>query len=261
MHFSHGRVVYLPCYLSQSGPKTRSVLRNCTAILIISFGLSLSLGLGISLSPPVSAAANAARVDLPVRLAEISGRVVQVLPDGSQLPVLVGAELTPGVTIRAEAGASASLVIDEGLRIRLEENSRLRVNTASREEVPGHTSGASSPPGVTCVRVGVTVDAGRAFFNLDGSREAYLDFRISTAPAAIVVRGTALSVAVADGGQTVVSVNRGGAEVLAAGASIFVPEQFQSLVRPGQPPSTPMALSEAEEREWTRVSGWLTPGG
>jgi hypothetical protein len=89
-------------------------------------------------------------------------------------------------------------------------------------------------------------------------------YRISTPTATIGVRGTIITITVADDGTTTVSVDEGVATVNAGGQTVEVNAGMTTTVAPGQPPApphqTPAAGPGVTEMDFLLADNVLPPG-
>jgi len=166
-------------------------------------------------------------------ITRISG-VVTVLPEGSNTwtEVEVDAQLRSGDRIRTSNNSSAVVTFFEGSVIELKSNTEIGITELIIEVGPKSTTiSLEQAIGTTINRVQKLVDTASSY-------------EIKTPSAVAAVRGTEYEVEVLSDSTTTVIVTEGSVCVTAQEVSVVVNDNEQTTVLPGEPPSTPVPISQ-----------------
>jgi hypothetical protein len=177
---------------------------------------------------------------VPTEEQERSATVVEVVnkvdahprPKDDWQPAVVDMDIYGGGQVRTGAASSARLELLEGV-VRLAAESLFTVKESTTREGRLETT--------------LFLQAGRLWAHLTTSQPH--EFSVETASAVAAVRDTRFSVMYSDQ-TTLVSVAEGKVVVTAQEVSVTVVAGQQVIVKPGQPPSPPEPMSEAERNLW-----------
>ncbi|MBN2147648.1 MAG: FecR domain-containing protein [Anaerolineales bacterium] len=100
----------------------------------------------------------------------------------------------------------------------------------------------------------IDLEEGQIWINVEGL-EPGTSFEIQTPAAVAAVRGTRFSVRVAEDGFTTVSSWQGQVEVSNEAGTVSVDSGMQSEITPGQAPTPPTMMTEAENLRWGMAQG------
>ncbi len=155
-------------------------------------------------------------------------------PQDEWQPAAVDMPIYGGGQVRTGAASSARLELLEGV-VRLWADSLFTVRECTTRQDRLVTT--------------LFLQEGRLWAHLTTSQPHR--FTVETSSAVAAVRDTHFSVRVAPDQTTLVSVAEGEVILTAQGESVVVTAGRQATVKPGQPPSPPEPLSDAERALWT----------
>lgn len=137
-----------------------------------------------------------------------------------------------GDTLITSSNASARLTVDEAIgSVTMAQNSHLRIQSLSITQNGGRITELAVIRGQVRLRV-------RPFTNPESRLEIYTPVGISG------VRGTDFGVTVQPNGQTAIVTETGTVAASAQGETVLVEAGFQSIIRPGQPPTPAEAFRD-----------------
>ena len=172
------------------------------------------------------------RIERWLALQQLSGEVTYY-NGSSNRPATVGDRLRQvGDGIRTGQQSSALLAVDTGIGfVEVSEDTQLRVRSLDVAPDNGHITHLQLDRGQARLRV-------RSFTH-EGS-----DLEIHTPAGVSGVRGTEFGLAVHPDGATGLATLEGQVDSLAQGVAIQVPQGFQNLTIPGEPPQPPVPLRD-----------------
>ena len=160
----------------------------------------------------------------------------------TSIPAELGLQLFAGDEVQSEENAYVSIEFADRSRLRIQENSRVRL---SRLEIYGDLG---------LVETAVDLQYGRAENTVPVDTEVGSRFSITTPSAASSVRGTDFRVGVmAEGTYTSSEVLTGSVQVSGEKQKVRVPAGFGSVTALGAPPSPPVALLPPPDLSVTSV--------
>jgi len=147
----------------------------------------------------------------------------------------VGMKIHPGGQVRTGDEATALLEIGER-KVRVGSNSTLTVDQMEGEESTGQAN--------------LLLEAGRIWVQEATAETGAPAVYVETKSGAKMWGDQRFSVAVADDGSALISVDEGTGHVSVEGQEIEVPSGQQVEIRPGQPPDGPQPMSDDEKEQW-----------
>jgi len=147
----------------------------------------------------------------------------------------LGMKIHPGGQVRTGDEATALLEID-GRKVRVGSNSTLTVGQEEGEE------GA--------VQASLLLEVGRVWVQETETEANAPTLYVETKSGTKVWGDRRFSVAVADDGAALISVDEGTGHVSAEGQEIEIPAGQQVEIIPGQPPDGPQPMSDDEKEQW-----------
>lgn len=170
------------------------------------------------------------RVDRWLTVKQLSGEVIRFGP-GQQQSARGGDRLTaPGEGIRTGADSFSLLEVDTGIgTIYVRENTEVRIRSLSTVADGGKITR-------------LYVSRGNVRLNLRRFTHPSSELEIETPSGVSGVRGTEFGVIVQPEGSTGLSTLTGSVYAAAQSVEVTVPDGFQTLIRPGEPPLEPMPI-------------------
>jgi hypothetical protein len=142
--------------------------------------------------------------------------------------------LDTGTTVITSADGGALLTFFEGSELQLEPNTTVEITQVSEAE--NHA-----------IAITLTQLAGDTWSHVTKMIDQYSKYEIHTPSAVALVRGTRFMTHVDASGQTKVETSEGLVSVAGDGEEVYVPVGKKTIVKPGQTPTVPVALSVPDD--------------
>lgn len=181
------------------------------------------------------------RVDRGLAVRQMQGEVTTLRPQGSA-PTRAGDRLSAvGDGLRTGSRSTAVLDVDTDVGfLQVSERTELRIRALEMAADGGRITHLNVARGQVRTQL--------RRFTHEGS-----EFEIETPAGISGVRGTEFGVSVQEDGKTGIATLTGAVETSAVGASVPVPEGYQNLIWPGEPPTEPVPLRDDPGLEYERV--------
>ncbi|MFQ4135266.1 FecR family protein [Nodosilinea sp. PGN35] len=181
------------------------------------------------------------RVDRGLAVRQIQGEVT-ILRPRSTAPARSGDRLSEvGDGLRTGSRSAAVLDVDTDVGfLQVSERTELRIRTLENAADGGRITHLNVSRGQVRTQL--------RRFTHEGS-----EFEIETPAGISGVRGTEFGVSVQEDGKTGIATLSGAVETSAVGTSVPVPEGYQNLIWPGEPPTAPVPLRDDPGLEYDRT--------
>ena len=201
--------------------------------------LLVSLTLFFLLGTHTSSWAQRVRVDRFLAVESFTGSNVAFLNGEASRTAAIGDRLQRvGEGLATGRGSVARLEVDTGIGfVEVSENTQMSIRRMDVAPDQGRITHLDVPQGQVRLKV-------RTFTNEGSELEIYTPAGVSS------VRGTEFGVVVQPDGKMAVATLEGAVATIAQGATEQVPEGFQNLTIPGQPPQPAVPLRDDPTLDW-----------
>ena len=217
--------------MSEAEPKTRR--KNLPFILgLVAIALSVPIAWKVFLSGdstalpplPVAAAVDAGQKKIELKLTQVTGHVQIKKPNGEWADAKNGDALNPSDGVRTDDGSYAVVVGGEFWEVKMEPGTEVAI---------GELSASISR---------LLLESGMAKATVKGGGRHSFEVRASKSDAVATSDGGVFTIASNGNGTVAVGAEEGSVEFLGKGRVVIVRAGQQSIIRPGQAPSEPVAI-------------------